>query len=567
MIPRFQIVLAILSWLIVSFGQPAMSEWLGLIAASCGYAIFCRVLLCHSSRKARFFIGTLWFASVQLVQLYWLISHPYLYIYAVYVLLAILFGLQFGFLSIFITPKNLSRYSSIISIAAAWTLLEWSRLYYFSGFSWNPTGLALTGNLYSLQFASFAGIYGLTFWVIFINLSCLKAWVEGFKSSQTILWISLCLTPYLYGLIQIESHATSFKDDPNRLQIVLLHTHFLTTEDNSYLDKRNTISHVMDQWGQLLEPLKQHQGSKLDLIVLPEYVVLCGTYSCVFPYEKVTQLFQDKFGPNITAAFPPHSPVFSRAIYSNEGTPVYFVNNAFLGQTLSNHFNAGVLIGLEDAEDNQEGVREYYSTAQYFQPYRYDTIPHRYDKRILLPLGEYIPFSWCRSLAANYGVLGSFTQGKEAKVFTANRTPFSVSICYEETFGELMLEGRQKGAELLVNMTSDVWYPYSLLAYQHFTHAKVRTVEAGIPLIRASNVGISGAVDSFGREIRLEQESSDEGDHRALKVEVPLYHYQTPYTLFGDKFIVVACIFAICFNVILQQRSQREMEKIGEKTS
>jgi apolipoprotein N-acyltransferase len=72
-------------------------------------------------------------------------------------------------------------------------------------------------------------------------------------------------------------------------------------------------------------------------------------------------------------------------------------------------------------------------------------------------MAEYIPFSFCKEIAAEYGIQGSFTEGKEATIVQGCNGPFSLSICYEETFGNLMREGRQNGSEMLVNLTSD--YP------------------------------------------------------------------------------------------------------------
>ena len=48
--------------------------------------------------------------------------------------------------------------------------MEWIRLFFLTGFPWNPIGLALTTNDYSVQIASFSGIYGLSFWIILTNI-------------------------------------------------------------------------------------------------------------------------------------------------------------------------------------------------------------------------------------------------------------------------------------------------------------------------------------------------------------------------------------------------------------
>ena len=155
-------------------------------------------------------------------------------------------------------------------------------------------------------------------------------------------------------------------------------------------------------------------------------------------------------------------------------------------------------------------------------------------------MGEYIPFSFCRDLAAKYGVFGSFTPGEDVVVWGNDRCKFGVSICYEEIFGDMMRENRLHGANMLLNITSDAWFPQSKLVRQHFEHARLRTVENGVPLIRACNTGVTGCVDALGRDVALLGENDREREtlSEALYVAVPTYHYRTLYSRFGDGLIV-----------------------------
>lgn len=122
-----------------------------------------------------------------------------------------------------------------------------------------------------------------------------------------------------------------------------------------------------------------------------------------------------------------------------------------------------------------------------------------------------------------------------------------------------MRENKQLGAVALINLTSDVWYPDSRLPLQHFYHARLRTVESGLPLLRASNVGITGAIDSLGRIIELagNGEAEPSWTHEALYVEVPLYGYQTLYQHTGDRLVVVASLILAFIYLILSYMSKR----------
>ena len=77
----------------------------------------------------------------------------------------------------------------------------------------------------------------------------------------------------------------------------------------------------------------------------------------------------------------------------------------------------------------------------------------------------------------------------------------SPSICMEEMYSFIVRGGRLLNADLLLNITNDGWYPNSRLPKQHFDHGRIRAVENGLPLVRACNTGVTGAVDALGREI------------------------------------------------------------------
>jgi apolipoprotein N-acyltransferase len=551
MLSRFlQLLFTLISYIIVAFGQPVWSWWGGLIAAMFGYAIFFRVLLCYSKAWHRFFVAGLWFAAIQWTQLFWLTSHPYYYAYLMQMFFSVAIGIQFGFLGMLITPNVLQNTRYLFVIPAFWTFCEWSRLFFLSGYSWNPAGLALTGSVVSLQMASIWGIFGLSFWVIFVNLLAVRAWMQRFNRSAIALFVIAAAVPFLFGFAQLQFHRDAMKNKEIPVfKTLLVQTVFLAEESMDFSNKKQYIDHILNEWEQIIKSVKPHEGKQIDLIVLPEYIVPGGAYTFMFPYEIVRDIFISHFGMDVMAKFPSfEEPYVSQVITSK--APIYLVNNAFIVQTLSNFYNAGLVVGLEDVED-VAGVREHYSAAMYFQPLHLENqwVAERYEKRVLLPLGEYIPFEWCKTLAAKYGISGSFVPGKSAKVFLANGKPFGLSICYEETFGDLMRENQHLGAKLLVNMTSDVWYPNSKLPMQHFSHGLLRTVENGIPLVRSSNLGITGAVDSFGQVIALVEKDGQPSEWvtEALKVDVPMYTHQTLYSYFGDALILGICLAILLF--------------------
>lgn len=513
-----------LSFIIVALGQPVYSNILGVLTYSLGLSIFWGITLAVTAKK-RFWLATFYMMGVQLIQLYWFISHPYLYIYALWILLSFGIGLTFGWVTTFVTLDNLKSKLKILAIASFATLLEWGRLFILSGFSWNPIGIAPSGNIYLMQFSSLLGVYGLSFWVYLSNLFLLKAYyLKSWK-----LYFTIVSVPLLFGLWQLKNHDQQRSALPQtELKALLVQTAFPIEETLVFKDFSEYRKFVVEEWKSILNSLKPHQGKDIDLIVLPEYVVPFGTYTPVFEAETIKKLFHENLSDKVVFNFP----------YQEEKEGVKWVSNADIIQTISNHFGSDVIAGLEDAEYNHEKELDHFSSAFLFEPFKPGK-ERRYDKRVLVPMGEYIPFKFCRDLAKSYGICGSFKCGEEAKVFEGKVAPFGLSICYEETYANLMRENRLKGAQFLVNLTSDVWYPNSLLPEQHRDHARLRSVEGGYPLLRACNTGVTCAIDSMGRTI---DEIKGEWERGALYVKIPLYSYQTLYTQTGDQLLIGFCL-------------------------
>ena len=152
---------------------------------------------------------------------------------------------------------------------------------------------------------------------------------------------------------------------------------------------------------------------------------------------------------------------------------------------------------------------EKFNTA--FAVYPEGEVPMPYFKQVLIPFGEYMPlasyFPWLNTLNAKAGV---FSAGTETKVFaypmhrpdgSAYTLKVSPLICYEDTVPALAREATQKGAELLVNISSDAWFGRSLAPHQHHLIAAFRAIENRRYLVRSTTTGLSAVVDPLGHTI------------------------------------------------------------------
>jgi apolipoprotein N-acyltransferase len=138
------------------------------------------------------------------------------------------------------------------------------------------------------------------------------------------------------------------------------------------------------------------------------------------------------------------------------------------------------------------------------QAYDRNGIIAGYDKRHLVPFGEYLPFeNQLRAIGLRQfvNVIGGFTAGNMQRRLEVPGLPRLLPlICYEIIFpGEFEL-GAQP-AEFMLNITNDAWFGFTPGPYQHLAQARLRAVEFGMPVIRAANSGISAVIDPYGRFI------------------------------------------------------------------
>ncbi len=127
-----------------------------------------------------------------------------------------------------------------------------------------------------------------------------------------------------------------------------------------------------------------------------------------------------------------------------------------------------------------------------------------YDKRELVPFGEYVPM---RNFLGKYikalGAMGEFEEGVSKQPLMRVKD-FSIgpSICYESVFDYLFDEQAKQGADIFVNITNDGWYLDTFMPEQHLAEAKIRSAENGLPLARAANNGISAFIGPNGKTIK-----------------------------------------------------------------
>jgi apolipoprotein N-acyltransferase len=176
----------------------------------------------------------------------------------------------------------------------------------------------------------------------------------------------------------------------------------------------------------------------------------------------------------------------------------------------------------------------------------------RYDKRILMPFGEFIPMAGLfPSLHELSPETGNFTAGTDVAVFEIpGAAAVGPLICYEDLAADMSRRTTQAGAEILLNILNDAWYGDTAAPHQHQALALWRAVENRRYLLRGSNTGVTSIIDAAGRVV------AEAGVFRSevIRGSVPRMQIDTFYTRFGNVF----AWFVTAAAVALLLRSHRQ---------
>ena len=179
-----------------------------------------------------------------------------------------------------------------------------------------------------------------------------------------------------------------------------------------------------------------------------------------------------------------------------------------------------------------------------------------YDKQHLVLLGEYVPaahlFPWLKKITA---IPDNFSSGSRSTIFEVEGHPFSPLICFEDMIPDLARKAVHEGARVLVNQTNDAWYDPWYGSRQHAAHFVFRCIENRVPAVRATNTGVTCAIDRLGRMTVVGP--CMQKWMLTTTVQVPAMAGQTFYSRHGD-WLGLPCatlMLASCFFVAFNRRT------------
>lgn len=163
---------------------------------------------------------------------------------------------------------------------------------------------------------------------------------------------------------------------------------------------------------------------------------------------------------------------------------------------------------------------------------------YRYEKHHLVPFGEFIPSGFRWFVDTMHIPLGDQSRGALLQAPFALRDQWILpDICYEDLFGEeIAAQIRSRVASgaplptMLLNISNIAWFGNSIAVPQHLQISQMRTLETGLPMLRATNTGATAVIGSHGA-ILAQLTPFSRG---TLATSVQGYAGMTPFVRFGN---------------------------------
>ena len=199
------------------------------------------------------------------------------------------------------------------------------------------------------------------------------------------------------------------------------------------------------------------------------------------------------------------------AILNNSAIITGLINYNFESKE---YFNALLVLGKKNTEDEQG---YYYNHS------------NRYYKNHLLPIGEFVPFQeLLRPIAPFFNLpMSSFTAGNYVQPnLIANNLHILPLNCFEIAFPTQLAANYTADTDMILTVSNDAWFGDSHGPHQHFEIARMRALEFGRPLVRATNNGITGMINHLGEVTAI----APQFEEVVLRGTVEFVKGDTPYS-------------------------------------
>jgi len=355
-----------------------------------------------------------------------------------------------------------------------WLITEYLRANLFTGFPWLSFGYSqIDGPLSS--FAPLIGEVGISALLLVCAISIINTVNNYFRKAHLLLLISILSSAYLLKTI------TWVNPTSNTVTTALVQGNI----------EQSMKWQPEKEWPTMLKYLDHtRKNYDADIIIWPE--------SAITALEPVALEFLNMADKSAALN---DSAIISGILNYNYQSKAYF--------------NSLIVMGKKENTDNSGH-------------YRYEH-KNRYYKNHLLPIGEFIPLGdFLRKVAPIFNLPhSSFSRGDYIQPnLVANGFHLLPLICFEIAFPEQLAVNFTDETNILLTVSNDSWFGDSHGPHQHLEIARMRALEFGRPLVRATNNGVTAIVDHYGKI----QATLPQFKEAVLKAEIKLVKGKTFYS-------------------------------------
>ncbi len=371
------------------------------------------------------------------------------------------------------------RAAAMIIAPSLWTFFEIFRSSGEMGFPWGILGYGISSRLFSVQIASYVGVFGLGWIIASVNIIFTSALLQKTITRKFLLTaagLTVIFGNNILGRSMIENFDRQVAADSLKIAVIQPGIDLSNKWDPLFADSIFTLTERLCRDNARFDP---------ELFVFPE-----------------------------TSA-----PVYM----------LYDMKSRIRMSRLSSELGIPIFIGFLDGKRDKRGDLNIYNAAGLFD--ENGVLASQYAKIHLLPFGEALPlssrFHFLRKI--NFGQ-ANFQPGDSGPPIVFRDYFFGPLICFESIFPGLSRSLVSEGAAFLVNITNDGWFGDTPGPFQHAEMCLMRAVENRRALVRSANTGISMIVDPLGR-ITASMGLNEEG---SLVESIPVVKKKSFYTKHGD---------------------------------
>ena len=329
--------------------------------------------------------------------------------------------------------------------AALWTLAELMRGQWFTGFPWGAGGYAHVDGVLSV-WAPWVGVYGMGALAAVLAMRLALAGLS-WRSAKALLGLGV----FTWAL---QAFGPVFTTSAGASQVELLQANI---SQNNKFEASSGIRDAL-QWYDA-----QLRQSQQPLVVAPETAI---------------PLLPRHLPEGYWAGLQQH--------FAQAGRPLALVGMPW-GSVAEGYTNSVLALGPEALQAQSAP----------------GTAPYRYDKSHLVPFGEFIPWGFAWFVRQMQIPLGDFRSGGLDQPLVAwQGQRLALNICYEDLFGEELAVRFKDAAQaptVMVNVSNIAWFGDTLAVDQHLNISRLRSMELGRPMLRATNTGATAIIDHQGR--------------------------------------------------------------------